>query len=96
MQKRVVKIELASIEQLDTELKANRGEMSSVMSKMKTLFSQVESLRESYGYLSGQYDSMKKAAMTLGDSAITERVVKALNESNQAYNEVNKVYQKLK
>lgn len=96
MQKRVVKIELASIEQLDTELKANRGEMSSAMSKMKTLLSQIETLRESYAYLSGQYDSMKKAAMTLGDSAITERVVKALNESSQAYNEVNKVYQKLK
>lgn len=96
MQKKVIKVQFATVDQLDIELKANRGELSSVMSKAKTLFAEIESLRDSYAYLSGQYSAMKNAAITIGDSKLTERIVKALNESNQSYNEVNKIYQKVK
>ena len=96
MQKKVIKVEFATIEQLDTELKSNRGELQSVMSKFKTLKREIDSLRNSYAFLSGQYDSMKKAALTIGDSKLTERIVKALNESNENYKEVNKIIQAIK
>jgi DNA repair ATPase RecN len=96
MQKKVIKVEFASIDQLDTELKANRGEFQSALSKFKTLKAEIESLRDSYAFLSGQYDSMKNAAMTIGDSKLTEKIVKALNESRDAYNEVNKIFQAVK
>jgi hypothetical protein len=96
MQKKVMKVEFASIEQLDTELKANRGDLQSFLSKFKTLKAEIESLRESYAFLSGQYDSMKNAAITIGDSKLTERIVKALNESRNGYNETNKIFQAIK
>ena len=96
MQKKVIKVEFASIDKLDTELKANRGDFQSVLSKFKTIKSELESLRDSYAFLSGQYDSMKNAATKIGDSKLTERIVKALNESRDAYNEVNKIFQAVK
>ena len=34
--------------------------------------------------------------MTIGDSKLTEKIVKALNESRDAYNEVNKIFQAVK
>jgi len=95
-QKKAIKVEFASIEQLDNELKGNRGELSAIQSKIKTLVSEIDSLRSSYGYLAGQYSSMKNAAMQLGDSKITERIVKALNESNESYKVINDIYQKIK
>lgn len=95
-QKKAIKVELASLDQLDTELKSNRGELSGVLSRMNTIAKEIESLRESYAYLSGQYDSMYKASITIGDSNLTGKIVKALNESNQGYNEINKIYQKIK
>lgn len=89
-----VKIEMASVDQLDSELKSNRVALQSTMAKAKSLKAEIETLRESYAYLAGQYDSMKKAALTIGDSNLTDRLVKALNEANSAYNDINKLYQK--
>ena len=96
MQLKGIRVELATIDQLDTELKANRGELSQVISQYKTLVSKIADLRDSYGYLSGQYSTMKNKAMDLGDSKITERIVKALNESNTSYKQVNDIFQKVK
>lgn len=96
MQLKGIRVELATIDQLDTELKANRGELSQVLSQYKTLVSKIADLRDSYGYLSGQYSTMKNKAMELGDSKITERIVKALNESNTSYKQVNDIFQKIK
>ena len=96
MQLKGIRVELATIDQLDTELKANRGELSQVLSQYKTLVSKIADLRDSYGYLSGQYSTMKNKAMDLGDSKITERIVKALNESNSSYKQVNDIFQKIK
>lgn len=96
MQLKGIRVELAKIDQLEAELKSNKSELQSVVSKFNLIKKEMSTLRDSYGYLSGQYSSMKNIAMELGDTKITERIVKALNESNAGYKEVNDIFQKIK
>ena len=96
MQLKGIRVQLAKIDQLEAELKSNRSELQSVVSKFNLIKKEMSALRDSYAYLSGQYSSMKNIAMELGDTKITERIVKSLNESNASYKEVNDIFQKIK
>ena len=90
------KIELAKIDELNRELNANRSKLEKITSQVKELRLQTGVLRDSYAYLSGQYSSMKNIAMDLGDSKLTGDIVKSLNASNDAYKQLNDIYQKIK
>jgi hypothetical protein len=62
---------------------------------IKTLVSKIADLVIQWLF-EWQYSTMKNKAMDLGDSKITERIVKAMNESNTSYKQVNDIFQKVK
>lgn len=96
MQKKAINIKLGKIDDLETELKANRSELQALMSKFSTLQKEATSLQESYAYLAGQYSSMKNTAMEIGDTRLIDGIVKSLNESNEGYKSINSIVQKIK
>jgi hypothetical protein len=96
MQKKGIKVQLAKIDELETELKSNKSELDTVLSKYSLLLKEATSLQESYAYLSAQYSSMKNLALEIGDSNLTNRIVKSLSDSNTGYKQINDIYQKIK
>jgi hypothetical protein len=91
-----VKVELGKLDNLKTELADNIKELNNIMSALAQLKARSSYLRDSYAYISGQFSSMNNIASELGDSKLTDDIVKSLNASNDGYKKINDLYQKFK